>query len=102
MNRVLKRPMFRMGGSSGTGITSGLDRKPYQFGTKPVDFPGSQQEYDAQMRRLTQLGIFDAAGQRTGGSNVELDSAGDSVVMLYTGSTYGWVVIGGNSYTVNA
>jgi len=25
MNRVLKRPMFRMGGSSGTGITSGLD-----------------------------------------------------------------------------
>ena len=71
MNRVLKRPMFRMGGSSGTGITSGLDRKPYQFGTKPVDFPGSQQEYDAQMKRLTQLGIFDAAGQRTGGSNVE-------------------------------
>ena len=60
-----------MGGSSGTGITSGLDRKPYQFGTKPVDFPGSQQEYDAQMRRLTQLGIFDAAGQRTGGSYVE-------------------------------
>jgi hypothetical protein len=29
MNRVLKRPMFRMGGSSGTGITSGLD-KPRQ------------------------------------------------------------------------
>ena len=26
MNRVLKRPMFRMGGSSGTGITSGLDQ----------------------------------------------------------------------------
>ena len=26
MNRVLKRPMFRMGGSSGTGITSGLDK----------------------------------------------------------------------------
>ena len=29
MNRVLKRPMFRMGGSTGTGITSGLD-KPRQ------------------------------------------------------------------------
>jgi hypothetical protein len=29
MNRILKRPMFRMGGSSGTGITSGLD-KPRQ------------------------------------------------------------------------
>ena len=25
MKRILKRPMFRMGGSSGTGITSGLD-----------------------------------------------------------------------------
>jgi hypothetical protein len=32
MNRVLKRPMFRMGGSTGTGITSGLDvpRKQYE------------------------------------------------------------------------
>jgi len=29
MNRVLKRPMFKMGGSTGTGITSGLD-KPRQ------------------------------------------------------------------------
>ena len=32
MNRVLKRPMFRIGGSAGTGITSGLDRQNYQFG----------------------------------------------------------------------
>ena len=29
MNRTLKRPMFKMGGSAGTGITSGLD-KPRQ------------------------------------------------------------------------
>ena len=29
MNRVLRRPMFKMGGSAGTGITSGLD-KPRQ------------------------------------------------------------------------
>ena len=37
MNRVLKRPMFRIGGSAGTGITSGLDqpRKQYQQGTNP-------------------------------------------------------------------
>ena len=37
MNRVLKRPMFRMGGSTGTGITSGLDqpRKQYQQGSMP-------------------------------------------------------------------
>jgi len=35
MNRVLKRPMFRIGGSAGTGITSGLDkpREQYQQGT---------------------------------------------------------------------
>ena len=44
--------------------------------------------------RVTPSGTF------TGGSYVALDSAGDSVQMLYTGSTYGWVVIGGNSYTV--
>ena len=37
MNRTLKRPMFRMGGSAGTGITSGLDqpRKQYQQGSNP-------------------------------------------------------------------
>jgi len=33
MNRILKRPMFRMGGSTGTGITSGLDRPGYKMGT---------------------------------------------------------------------
>ena len=44
MNRVLKRPMFRIGGSAGTGITSGLDqpqkmanggRTGYMNGTNP-------------------------------------------------------------------
>ncbi len=30
ISRTLKRPMFRMGGSSGTGITSGLDRPGYK------------------------------------------------------------------------
>ena len=36
MNRVLRRPMFRIGGSAGTGITSGLDkpRKQYENGDK--------------------------------------------------------------------
>ncbi len=37
INRTLKRPMFRMGGSTGTGITSGLDRKPLSKGTDPYD-----------------------------------------------------------------
>ena len=31
MNRVLKRPMFRIGGSAGTGITSGLDQPRKQY-----------------------------------------------------------------------
>jgi len=44
MNRTLKRPMFRIGGSAGSGITSGLDqpqkmanggRTGYQQGTMP-------------------------------------------------------------------
>ena len=39
MSRTLKRPMFRMGGAAGTGITSGLDqpRKQYSQGTDPYD-----------------------------------------------------------------
>ena len=36
-NRVLKRPMFKMGGSSNEGITSGLDRVGYSEGTKPKE-----------------------------------------------------------------
>ena len=31
MNRILKRPMFRIGGSTGTGITSGLDQPRAQY-----------------------------------------------------------------------
>ena len=40
MNRVLSRPMFRIGGSAGTGITSGLDqpRKQYANGTGKPSF----------------------------------------------------------------
>jgi hypothetical protein len=39
MKRTLTRPMFRIGGSAGTGITSGLDqpRKQYQRGSNPYD-----------------------------------------------------------------
>ena len=36
-SRTLTRPMFRMGGAAGTGITSGLDRKPLKQGTDPYD-----------------------------------------------------------------
>jgi len=31
MNRVLRRPMFKMGGSAGTGITTGLDKPRQQY-----------------------------------------------------------------------
>ena len=42
MNRTLKRPMFRIGGSASTGITSGLDRPGYQ---DPLPAPvGSRRE----------------------------------------------------------
>ena len=39
MTRTLKRPMFRMGGSTNSGITSGLDqpRKPLKDGDDPYD-----------------------------------------------------------------
>jgi len=36
MNRILRRPMFKMGGAT-EGITSGLDRKPLKQGTDPYD-----------------------------------------------------------------
>ena len=46
MNRILKRPMFRIGGSAGTGITSGLDKpkrglvdEPGKYSQDPQDRP---------------------------------------------------------------
>ena len=44
MNRVLKRPMFRIGGSAGTGITSGLD-KPRKYQLKVVEQEVMQMEH---------------------------------------------------------
>ena len=42
MNRILKRPMFRIGGSAGTGITSGLDTPKRGL----VDGPGKYSQDD--------------------------------------------------------
>ena len=46
MNRTLKRPMFRMGGSAAEGITSGLDKpkrglvnEPGKYSQPPLDLP---------------------------------------------------------------
>jgi len=44
MTRVLKRPMFRMGGSTNEGITSGLERPGYGYG-KRVAKPEEISEY---------------------------------------------------------
>jgi len=57
MSRTLKRPMFRIGGSAGTGITSGLDqpRKQYNQGSNPYNMgnfaPGTGAGF------LTQFGL---------------------------------------------
>ena len=49
MNRVLKRPMFRIGGSTGTGITSGLDkpRQGYKNPTGLVDVLPTKEEFES-------------------------------------------------------
>ena len=59
MNRTLKRPMFRIGGSAGTGITSGLDqpRKQYAGGTDPYDtFEKKIQELKDAFERYKNMG----------------------------------------------
>ena len=66
MNRTLRRPMFRIGGSAGTGITSGLDqpRKQYSQGTNPYAMgnfaPGTGAGF------LTQFGLDLASRPPTG------------------------------------
>ena len=56
MNRILKRPMFRMGGSSGTGITSGLDRTGYA-GRKPT-FKEYLEGLSKEQKQMQQENLF--------------------------------------------
>ena len=56
MNRTLKRPMFRMGGSSGTGITSGLDRTGYA-GNKPT-FKQFLDGLNQEQKQMQQENLF--------------------------------------------
>jgi hypothetical protein len=51
MNRVLKRPMFRIGGSAGTGITSGLERKGYKKG------PTGDDRVRTDAQRIFDIGV---------------------------------------------
>ena len=73
MNRTLRRPMFRIGGSAGTGITSGLDqpRKQYQEGTPnpyasnlmPGTLPGFATAFGLNLLATPPQGnIFQTAG----------------------------------------
>ena len=54
-NRTLMRPMFRIGGSSGTGITSGLDRPGYRNGLGPnmLDVAGRSLPGNALTSKIT-------------------------------------------------
>ena len=88
MNITLRRPMFRMGGSAGEGITSGLaPRQGYNLAgiVKPKNFGGSDAEWQARLQKLKELGIIDAQGNRVGGpiKNIVPDNTGS------TGSTIG-------------
>ncbi len=75
MNRTLKRPMFRMGGSSATGITSGLDmpRASYQSGSTPFS---SAREMDIAMSRsaIPQL-LLNQTTPQTAEGNVTSDAS---------------------------
>jgi len=76
MNRILKRPMFRIGGSAGTGITSGLDqpqkmanggRTGYQQGSMPTfqaqGLPGFLTSFGLNLLATPPQGnIFQTAG----------------------------------------
>ena len=48
MNRTLKRPMFRMGGSTNSGITSGLNTPKRGL----VDGPGKYSQNDPNKLKL--------------------------------------------------
>ena len=66
MSRILRRPMFRMGGSTGTGIMSGLDkpRKRYATGSSlmPGTVPGFLTDYSVNLLSTPPTGnIFQTA-----------------------------------------
>ena len=65
MNRILKRPMFRRGGSADGGITSGL-RPGYEDGLG-VNSP----EFASKMERLKKRGIIAKYGALDDGTTFE-------------------------------
>ena len=59
MNRILKRPMFRMGGSTGTGITSGLPRASYAEGPGPEGVKSTIEKLQEAAGPAREFGIED-------------------------------------------
>ena len=59
MNRILKRPMFRMGGSTGTGITSGLPRASYAEGPGPEGVKSTIERLQEAAGPAREFGIED-------------------------------------------
>ena len=59
MNRILKRPMFRMGGSTGTGITSGLPRASYAEGPGPEGVKSTIERLQEASGPAREFGIED-------------------------------------------
>jgi hypothetical protein len=59
MNRVLKRPMFRMGGFTGTGITSGLPRASYAEGPGPEGVKSTIERLQEAAGPAREFGIED-------------------------------------------
>jgi hypothetical protein len=92
MNRILKRPMFRIGGSAGTGITSGLDKpraqyangtpNPYNMGAfSPGSLPGFLTSFGLDLlSRPPQGNIFQTAAAAARGP-LERFQAGQAEAM---------------------
>jgi hypothetical protein len=97
MNRTLRRPMFRMGGSAGEGITSGLaPRQGYKDAKRVYEFDELNPEKNKQ--RLIELGILDAQGNRVGGpkkQSLGSGQPGGTFVGGGAGSTIGGDMSGG-------
>jgi len=87
MSKILRRPMFRMGGSAnskGTGITSGLERKGYAEAGS-VDMGELGRQFEELQKIKEQYGIKPSEAPRVGmGLSDWLDIAGTGLEIAFT------------------